>query len=190
MNVFGITQIRFIWFRLNLAWTYYLALEKRLRKKFSFFSKSKMAACGQRSEITQIWPHKSDFCSAFGYGSSNLDNIWHGHTTWPKKQAWLRNFHFSQNPRWPAAVKGPKLAKFDPTNHISAPHLDPVHLIWTIFDMGILVDPRNKAADFFFHFSQNPKWPPPVNIKFRHNFGSKITFRPGKWIPFIRFVQN
>ena len=45
--------------------------------------------------------------------------------------------------------KCPKLVKFDPTNHISAPHLDPVHPIWTIFDMDILLDPTNNPADFF-----------------------------------------
>ena len=40
--------IPFIGFRQNLAWTYYLTLETSLRKNFSFFSKSKMAAGGQK----------------------------------------------------------------------------------------------------------------------------------------------
>ena len=48
MNVFAITWIRLIWFGLNLAWTYYLTLGTSLRKNFSFFSKSKMAAAGQK----------------------------------------------------------------------------------------------------------------------------------------------
>ena len=43
-NFFAITSIRFIGFRQNLAWTYYLTLGTSLRKNFSFFSKSKMAA--------------------------------------------------------------------------------------------------------------------------------------------------
>ena len=44
MNVSAITWIRFIGSRQNLAWTYYLTLGTSLRKNFSFFSKSKMAA--------------------------------------------------------------------------------------------------------------------------------------------------
>ena len=48
INVFAITWIRFIGFRQNLAWTYYLTLGTSLRKNFSFFSKSKMAASGQK----------------------------------------------------------------------------------------------------------------------------------------------
>ena len=82
MNVFGITRILFIWFGLDLGWTHYLGLETSLRKNFSFFSKSKIAAGGQRSEIAQIWPHKSHAGSAFRSSLSDLDNIWHGHTTW------------------------------------------------------------------------------------------------------------
>ena len=45
---FAITWIRFIGFIQNLAWTYYLTLGTSLRKNFSFFSKSKMAAGGQK----------------------------------------------------------------------------------------------------------------------------------------------
>ena len=41
---FAITWIRLIGSRQNLAWTYYLTLGTSLRKNFSFFSKSKMAA--------------------------------------------------------------------------------------------------------------------------------------------------
>ena len=40
--------IPFIGFRQNLAWTYYLTLETSLRNNFSLFSKSKMAAGGQK----------------------------------------------------------------------------------------------------------------------------------------------
>ena len=47
-NVFAIIWIRFIGSRQNLAWTYYLTLGTNLRKNFSFFSKSKMAADGQK----------------------------------------------------------------------------------------------------------------------------------------------
>ena len=57
-----------------------------------------------------------------------------------------------ENPRWPPAVEGPKSAKFDPTNHNFARHLDQVHLIWT---MEILLDPRNKPADFLSFFSKS-----------------------------------
>ena len=45
---FAITWIRLIGSRQNLAWTYYLTLGTSLRKNFSFFSKSKMAAGGQK----------------------------------------------------------------------------------------------------------------------------------------------
>ena len=57
-----------------------------------------------------------------------------------------------KNPRWPSAVKGPKTASFDPTNHVTAPHFDPVHRIQTKFGMDILLDPRNKPAEEFFIF--------------------------------------
>merc|ERR1712018_41560 len=40
----AITWIRLFGSRQNLAWTYYLTLGTSLRKNFSFFSKSKMAA--------------------------------------------------------------------------------------------------------------------------------------------------
>ena len=68
---------------------------------FSFFSKSKMAAGGQNSKIGQILPHKSQFGSSFGSGSSDLDQIWQVDTTQPKEQAYGRIFDLSQNPRWP-----------------------------------------------------------------------------------------
>ena len=42
--------------------------------------------------------------------------------------------------------------KFNPTNYISARHLNPVHPIWTKFDMNIKVDPRNKAVEEFLIF--------------------------------------
>ena len=65
--------IRLIWFGQYLALAYYLTLETSLRMNFSFFSKSKMAAGGQKSEIGQILPHNSHFGSSFGSGSSDLD---------------------------------------------------------------------------------------------------------------------
>ena len=40
-----------------------------------------------------------------------------------------------------------KATKFDPTNYISARHLDAVHLIWTKFGMDILVYPKNKHVE-------------------------------------------
>ena len=45
------------------------------------------------------------------------------------------------------AVKSPKSAKFDHTNHILARPLDPVHPIWTKFGMDIVLDPNNKPAE-------------------------------------------
>ena len=64
-----------------------------------------MAARGHRSKIDQIWPHKSHFGSAFGSCSSDLDKIWHEHTTWPFKKACARISHLMQNPRWPSGSK-------------------------------------------------------------------------------------
>ena len=69
-------------------------------------------------------------------------------------------------------------------------NLDPVHRIQTKSGMDILLDPRNKLVEEFFIFLkiQDGRWR--SKIEFRHNFGSKFTFRLGKWIPFIRFGQN
>ena len=48
ITFFALTWIRFIGSRHNLAWVYYLTLGTSLRKNFSFFSKSKMVAGGQK----------------------------------------------------------------------------------------------------------------------------------------------
>ena len=73
-------------------------------------------------------------------------------------------FHFYQNPRWPPAVKGSKSAKFDPANHISARHLDPVLSIRTKCSIDILLNPRNKPAKEFFFYRQiqDAGWRPPL----------------------------
>ena len=55
--------------------------------------------------------------------------------------------HLLQNPRWPSEVKGKKSSKFGPTNHLSARHLDLIHLIWTKFGRQILLNPRNKLTE-------------------------------------------
>ena len=55
---------------------------------------------------------------------------------------------------------------------------------WTPFTIQL---PLYKKICFSH---QNPRWPLAVKIEIRHNFGSKIKFRLGKWIPFIRFGQN
>ena len=82
ITFFVITWIRFIGFRQNLAWTFYLTPGTSPRKNFSFFSKSKMAAGGQRSKIGQIGQSKSHFGPGFRSGSSNLNKMRHRHTTW------------------------------------------------------------------------------------------------------------
>ena len=51
-------------------------------------------------------------------------------------------------------------------------NLDSVHRIQTKFGMDILLDPRNKPAKEFFHFFQNPRWPPAVK-----NFRRVILFQ-------------
>ena len=49
-----------------------------------------------------------------------------------------------------------------PPNHVLARHSDPADPIWTKSGIDILLDPRNKPAEEFFHLSQNPRWPPAV----------------------------
>ena len=68
--------------------------------------------------------------------------------------------------------------------------MDPFHPIWTEFGIDILHDFRNKPAVEFFIFLQiqDGRWW--SKIEFQQNFGSKITFRLGKWIPFIQFGHN
>merc|ERR1712018_501882 len=58
--------IRFIGFRQNLAWTHYLTLGIILWKNFSFLSKSKMAAGGQKLNFDIISAQKSHFGLANG----------------------------------------------------------------------------------------------------------------------------
>ena len=113
-----------------------------------------MAARRQMSKIDQIWPHKSHFSSAFGCHSSDLDKIWHEHTSWPYKQVCARMYQSAQNSRWPPEVKGPKSTKFDPINYISARHLNPVHPIWNKFGMGILLDLTSKPVQEFLIYSK------------------------------------
>ena len=72
INVFAITWIRFMGFRQNLAWTYYLTLETSLRKNFSFFSKSKMAAGGQKFATRYTFQVMSDFIICRNGGCGHL----------------------------------------------------------------------------------------------------------------------
>ena len=66
-----------------------------------------------------------------------------------------RFLHLLQNPRWSSEVKGKKLANFGPTNHLSAPHLDPIHLIWTKCAIDILLYPRNKPKEISFIYCKS-----------------------------------
>ena len=59
--------------------------------------------------------------------------------------------------------------KFDPTNYISARHLNPVHPIWTKFGMNIKVDHRNKAAGEFSIFLEIQDGCRRSKIEFRQN---------------------
>ena len=83
-----------------------------------------------------------------------------------------------------------KSTKYDPTNNISARHLETVHSICTKFGMDILVDPRNKPAEEIFIFIKIQDGRRQPKIEFWQNFGSKITFRLGKQILFISFGQK
>ena len=121
--------------------------------------------------------------------SSDLNKNWHGHGLYHLKQAYRRILIFSKF-KMRALVKGPKSTKFDPTDYISAQHLDPVCPIWSKFGMDILLDHRNKPAEEFFIFIkiQDGCWR--SKIEFRQNFSSKITFWLGKWILVIQFRPN
>ena len=85
---------------------------------------------------------------------SDVVKIWLGHTSWPWKQVCARIYHLSQNPRWPPGVKVQKSTKFDPTNHILARHLVPVHQIWKKFGMDILLDLYLLIKRAYFHIGQ------------------------------------
>ena len=76
-------SIPFIRFGQNFAWTYKLTLETKLRKKFTFFKKFKMAASGQKLNFDKISAQKSHFGLANRSRSSDLDQICQEHTTWP-----------------------------------------------------------------------------------------------------------
>ena len=140
----------FIRFWLNLVWTYYLTLQTSLRNNLALIAKCKMAGGrGQRSKIIQIWRHKSHFGWAFESRLSDLDTIWHEHTSCPYKPVCTRIYQLGQYQRFLLEVKGPKSSKFHPTNHILALHFDLVHQIWTQFGMNILLAPTNQFAQEF-----------------------------------------
>ena len=71
--------IPFIGFVMNIL----IELETSLRKNFSFISKSKMAAGGQKLIFDKISAQKSHFGLANGSRSSDLDKIWQEHTNRP-----------------------------------------------------------------------------------------------------------
>ena len=59
-----------------------------------------------------------------------------------------KNFSFIAKSKMAA---GGQRSKIDSTNHILALHLDPVHPIWTKFDMDILLDLLTNLTDKFLH---------------------------------------
>ena len=70
----------------HLIWTKFgmdILIDPRNKPTEEFLIFLKIQDDGLRSkvQIDQIWPNKLHFGSAFGSGSSDLDNIWHGHTT-------------------------------------------------------------------------------------------------------------
>ena len=75
--------------------------------------------------------------------------------------------------------------EFDPTNHISAWHLNPLHPIWTKFGMNILIDPENNPVKEFLIFLKIQDGCHLSKIGFFQNFYSNMTFWLGIWIPFI-----
>ena len=123
----------------------------------------KKQACGRLIDLSQNqicqprlplwWIKKSamtrqiTFPLGNAFRSSDLDKNGMGMLLDPKNKptATFLDLNFP-NSRWRPSVKGPKSTIFDPTNYISARHLDPVHLIWTKFGMGILLDLRHKMA--------------------------------------------
>ena len=90
-------------------------------------------------------------------------------------------------------VKSPKSTKFDPsypTNHFSAWHLNPVHLIWIKFGMDILLDHKNKSAQEFLINRKIQDGRQGSKVQNRPNLTPPILFRLGIWLLFIRFGQN
>jgi hypothetical protein len=92
-------------------------------------------------------------------------------------------------------VKSPKSTKFDPsypTNHFSAWHLNPVHLIWIKFGMDILLDHKNKSAQEFLinrkiQDGRHSGVKCPKSTKFDPT--NHILARRGTLISFIKFGQ-
>ena len=142
-----LNPVRQIWTKFGMDIQLYLP--NKPAQEFLIYRKIQDDRRELKSQIDQIWPHKSHLGSAFGSRSSDLDKIGHEHTSWPYKWLCARIYQLAQNPRWLPAVKGPKSSKFDPTNPISARHLDLIHQIWTKFVMNILLDPTNKFAHDF-----------------------------------------
>ena len=133
-------------------------------QEFLIYRKFKMAARGQRSKIDQIWPHKSHFGSAFGSRSSNLNNIWHGHATWPFKQACARIFHF---------IAKSKMAEMG-TKVQNRPNLSPQ------------ITFRLDTWIYFIRFWQNLAWPYYLTLKtsLRKNF--LFIAKYSRWPPGVK----
>ena len=136
--------ILFIRFGQNLAWTYYLTLQTSLHKNFSFIAISKMAAGGQRSKIYKFDPTSQ-------ISARHLDLVNQIRTKFgmnieldPSNKPAQEFFIYRKIQDGRRGSKNQTTTKFDPTNHISARHLVPVHQIWTKFGMNILLDPSNK----------------------------------------------
>ena len=108
--------ISFIRFGHNLAWTYFLPLQTSLHKNLPVRAISKISAGGQGSKIYQISPHKSHSGFAFRSRPSDLDTIWHEHTSCPYKQVCARIYQSGQNQRWPPEVKVQNLPNLTPKN--------------------------------------------------------------------------
>ena len=113
------------------------------------------------------------FFSSKSWRSFNKERL---HTTVTCHCAILRNIEIL------VYYKG---TSFDPTNHIWARHMDPIHQIWTKFGMDIPLDPRNKPVEAFFIFLKIQDGRRRSKVQHRPNFTPQITFRLRIWIRFI-----
>ena len=159
----------FIRFSQNLAWTYYLTLGTSLRKNFSFFSKSKMAAAAITANYEIAHNLKSIQLRAPIFFPRPMFSM--------VRNAMKLSFGFYDLGNYLKIQNCCEIGVFRLIHEALyfcsiCNNLDSVHRIQTNFGMDILLDPRNKPAKEFFHFFQNPRWLPAVK-----NFRRVILFQ-------------
>ena len=159
-------HFRFVWFCWNLAGKCYLTL------RTSHLSQNTRWLPGVKDQkstkfdptnhiLAQLLVPAHQIWTQFASCSSDLDKIWHEHTTWAFKQSCERISYLLQNPRWPPAVKSPNRPNLPHKSHFGSafvPHssdLDKILHECTSW-------PYKQVCTRIYQFVQNPRWPPEV----------------------------